>query len=276
MESSRSRPGHRTLQPEATFDPVMRFTDEGLVLGTGTVLARKSTSAVDVLIDVDEPRLVALLTAAHLRTPTCHEIAHVRKAAERWRHGESALAAMHLALSRLDRLINPVVDAERLFLADGLLEAGLPPDTLLKALEPKGPSSDGIAKYDPDEPRVPAGNGRTSGQWTVGAGSAAHASPPAARPSERPARRLKAPHRQIGAPAPPANRPNAASRTPAPMTGNPTARTSEASTTVGSKNGSPLLPTSALSFRWRLSARRCQRPLARLVARRGRWGTVSR
>jgi hypothetical protein len=71
---------------------------------------------------------------------------------------------MHLALSGLDRLERPVVDARRLFFADRLLSGGFPADVIVRALGD-------IAKYSPDQPRVPAGSGRTSGQWTTGSAS---------------------------------------------------------------------------------------------------------
>ena len=149
----------------------LRFSDAGLMLGAGTVLARANASARDVAIDVTDPRLVALLAAAHLRWPEPLGLAHLRRAADRWRVGEDALAAMHLALSGLDKLERPATDAHRLFLADGLLKTGFDADTIVKALD-LDPSPDGqVAKYSPDQPRVPAGGGRTSGEWTTGAGS---------------------------------------------------------------------------------------------------------
>jgi len=69
------------------------FSDAGLVLGAGTVLARANASARDVVVDVTEPRLVALLAAAHLRSPEALGLAHLRRAADRWRAGDDALAA---------------------------------------------------------------------------------------------------------------------------------------------------------------------------------------
>ncbi|MEJ0067394.1 MAG: hypothetical protein WDM85_20000 [Caulobacteraceae bacterium] len=45
----------------------MRFSDEGLVLGAGTVLAPPGASSRDIAIDIADPRLLALLSAAHRR-----------------------------------------------------------------------------------------------------------------------------------------------------------------------------------------------------------------
>jgi hypothetical protein len=152
------------------IDPIMKFTAEGLILGAGTVLVR-SSSGRDIPIDRFEPRVRALLAAAHLQPPSAESLGHLRKAAERWREGDDDLAAIHLALSRIGRLAEPEVDAHRLFLADGLLKDGIEPDAIVAAIEAGGPAFERLQKYDPDQPRVPAGSGRTSGQWTSDEGS---------------------------------------------------------------------------------------------------------
>jgi hypothetical protein len=108
-----------------------------------------------------------LLAAAHLRRVADLGLAHLRKATDRWRDGDDIAALMHLALSRLDRLREPTVDAKRLFLADCLLDAGYPPEVILKALEVRSTHQTTL-KYNPDQPRVAAGSGRTSGQWADG------------------------------------------------------------------------------------------------------------
>ena len=117
----------RARRRSTSIEPVMRFSDEGLVLGAGTLLAKSGGSSREISIDPSEPRLLALLAAAHLRRPTAGALAHLGKAAERRREGNDALADMHLALSQLDRLAQPEADAHRLFLADGLLSAGFRP-----------------------------------------------------------------------------------------------------------------------------------------------------
>jgi hypothetical protein len=158
------------------IDPVMRFSDEGLVLGAGTVLAPSGGSSCDIRVDPLAPRLAALLSAAHLHRPTVGALAHLRKAAERWSEGQDALAAMHLALSRVDRLEQPEADAHRLFLADGLLKDGIKADAIIGAIEAGGPAFERL--YNPNQPRVPAGSGRPSGQWTSGGTSSATSSRP--------------------------------------------------------------------------------------------------
>jgi hypothetical protein len=53
----------------------------------------------------------------------------------------------------------------RLYLAGALLDDGLPPREMLTTLG-LGRTLRQIAKYAPDQPRVPSGSGRESGQWT--------------------------------------------------------------------------------------------------------------
>jgi hypothetical protein len=157
----------RAHRGSIAIDAVMRFSDEGLVLGAGTVLAKADAAAGrDISIDPGEPRLLALLAAAHMRSPTAESLAHLRKAAQRWSEGQEALAHMHLALSRLDRLKQPEADAHRLFLADELLKAGFEARAIVAASEAGEPAFERLHKYDPNQPRVPAGSGRPSGEWT--------------------------------------------------------------------------------------------------------------
>jgi hypothetical protein len=171
----------RERRERTMIDPIMRFTREGLVLGAGTVLADSSASGRDVTINPLEPRLRALLAAAHLALPRTPALTHLSRAADAWRRGESPLAAMHLVLSGIDRLREPETDARRLFLADALLREGVTADAILAVVE-----TGDLRKFDPDQPRVPAGSGRTSGQWTSG-GAAGGPAAPGAKGS-RPAR----------------------------------------------------------------------------------------
>jgi hypothetical protein len=147
------------------IDPVMRFSSEGLVLGAGTILAKSRAPGRNVSIDPQEPRLQALLAAAHLSRPAGTALSHLCKAAERWNEGNDALASIHLSLSNVERLKWPIADARRLFLADGLLKAGFSASVMISTIEAGDPSFE-MHKYDPDQPRVPAGSGRTSGEWT--------------------------------------------------------------------------------------------------------------
>jgi hypothetical protein len=92
----------------------------------------------------------------------------VRRALAKAREGDAPLALTHLALAGAGRLTDPRDDARRLFIADGLMKAGVPPRTILQALGGAPAPADLARAYNPDQPRVPAGNGRPSGQWTSG------------------------------------------------------------------------------------------------------------
>jgi hypothetical protein len=150
----------------------MRFSDEGLVLGAGTILIEGRGAGRDSSIEALDSRLRALRTVAHVRPPTPSAFAHIRAATERWRQGYLGLAGIHLALSRLQRLERPEADAQRLFLADELMNQGVEAASILKALDLPDRNVDGVGKYSPDQPRVPAGSGRSSGQWTADGGQA--------------------------------------------------------------------------------------------------------
>jgi hypothetical protein len=177
MLSERLSKAWDQLLGSTAIDPIMKFTAEGLVLGAGTVLIPSIGSGREIMIDSVEPRLRALLAAAHLGRPSTVALSHLRKAAYRWSEGEDTLAAMHLTLSRVDRLERPESDAHRLFLADGLLKDGISAAAVVAAIEAGGPAFERMQKYDQDQPRVPAGSGRTSGEWTSGGGSAANSQP---------------------------------------------------------------------------------------------------
>jgi hypothetical protein len=154
----------RAHSASVPIDRAMRFASHGLVLGADTVLA---PAGRDREAAFDEARVAALLAAAHLRMPLPGGMAHLRSAMRKWGVCDDTLASMHLSLSGLDRL-SRVSDAQRLFLADRLLDLGLDEGALLKALGFAEVGGSPLGKYSPDQPRVPAGNGRASGEWTIG------------------------------------------------------------------------------------------------------------
>jgi hypothetical protein len=150
------------------LDLDMRFCAEGLVFGGGTLLASAGAGGRDITVDASDPRLVVLLSAAHLRRPTTGALRHLCRAADHWNAREDAMTGIHLALSGLQRLERPEADAQRLLLADALLRTGLEAEVLFKALDLD--EREGLAKYSPDQPRVPAGSGRAGGRWTTSGG----------------------------------------------------------------------------------------------------------
>ena len=135
----------------------VEINEDGLVLGAGTVLARmyRNNSGAQVLaFDENQPRLFALLATAHGRSPPSDLLTHLESAARFWTRGDKALANIRLAFARLPRLEDRA-DAYRLFLAESLLDDGMTAESLMKVLGLEPAPSD-IAKYDPDQPRVPA------------------------------------------------------------------------------------------------------------------------
>lgn len=152
-----------------SFEPVMTFTSDGLVLGN-TVLAPlrdDRDGAPEVAIDGAEERILVLLAVAYGRTARAGILGNVRRAARYWHQGENDLAAIEIALGGLPPLADEKKASARLSLGDQLLVEGLTPRELMKAggLDPA--SLDFLkAGYNPDQPRVPAGN-PDGGQWTA-------------------------------------------------------------------------------------------------------------
>ncbi|QGM45778.1 hypothetical protein [Methylocystis heyeri] len=146
--------------------------DDGLILGAGTILARMTRDAFGaprLAVEEDEDRIFALLAAAHGRPASPELWRHLEGASDYWRRGEKALANIRLAYAALPRLEDRA-DAYRLFLAEELLDSGMAPGALMKGLGVEPPTR-GFVKYDSNQPRVPAGNGRESGRWGSAGGS---------------------------------------------------------------------------------------------------------
>lgn len=153
--------------PTASIPPWLEGTsraaeigETGLVIGAGTLLARM-TKDKRLALYADHGRLLALLSVACGRPVPADVLIHIEAAADYWRRGDKALAHLRLIFAGLPRLDDPV-DAYRLRLAEYLLDEGMPPEVLMKEL---GLDPSALVKYDPDQPRVPAGSGRESGRW---------------------------------------------------------------------------------------------------------------
>jgi hypothetical protein len=94
-------------------------------------------------------------------------LGNIERAAKSWGDGEECLAYLHLAHGRLQAPSDVRAAAYRLFVAEHAMKAGLSPSAILETLNIGPQYVDAIEKaYNPEEPRVPAGSGRTSGQWT--------------------------------------------------------------------------------------------------------------
>lgn len=146
----------------------MEIVEAGLTLGAGTLLAKASRGA-ELDLEGKEQRILALLSVAHRRSVPVSVIGNIRKAASCWSRGEKALAHIHLSHARLPAF-DDAEQSFRLFAADELLQAGFSPKALMQALSLDSTPLDAFKTYDPDQPRMPAGSGRASGQWTSDGG----------------------------------------------------------------------------------------------------------
>jgi len=160
MQSFRER-----FEQQAAIRPLLlnpELTDRGLYLGAGTLVLASPQ-------DDSDDRLTALLGVAYKRSFRRDVVANLKKAARQWKRGDKAMARMHLALANLPRLVRRE-DAFDLFWADELMRAGTEPGAFLKVIA-LNPRLLDLRKFNPDQPRVPAGNGRESGRWGSGGGS---------------------------------------------------------------------------------------------------------
>jgi len=168
MSSTAARKDAVQSLPPRSIAPAMTITGEGLVLGA-TVLVPMSRDACGtpaLAISGDEERVLALLAVAYRKAVGPAVLGNIRRAEREGRHGEPCLAQIHLAHSGLPPLTDEEAASLRLSLGDKLLAAGVTPRKLMKAsgLDP-APLGFLKAGYDPDQPRVPAGNA-DGGQWT--------------------------------------------------------------------------------------------------------------
>jgi hypothetical protein len=114
-------------------------------------------------IEADQERLWTLLSVAYGHGVPLAVLGSLRRVAKHWQGGDKRLAAIHLAQMGLPGIGEDA--AYRLALAAELIDAGVGPRELARELGFDPPAS--LLKYDPDQPRVPAGSGRESGQWTT-------------------------------------------------------------------------------------------------------------
>jgi hypothetical protein len=149
------------------INPVMTFTPEGLVLGAGTVLILAEGVRRLKSLQGHEARVLALLSAAYGRAIAPTVLGNIERGAKCWSAGDDCLAYIHLAHARLHTLEDPASAACRLFVADCAMKGGVSPRSIFQALGTASPCIEAVEKlYNPQEPRVPAGSGRTSGEWT--------------------------------------------------------------------------------------------------------------
>ncbi len=158
----------------------IQITDLGLVLGANTRLLRLDSRQQGISRlagGEEEERLFALLSVVQRQPISAKKMHWISASLDDWQRGEKAVAHIRLAQANLPQLTD-IHDAYRLFLAETVLDQGMTPRALMKALGLDASPLD-LIKYDPDQPRVPAGNGRESGRWGAdGGGSSGAADKP--------------------------------------------------------------------------------------------------
>jgi hypothetical protein len=155
---------------EVPIYPAMTFTSHGLVLGAGTVLLRADGPRRLQSPQGEETRVLALLSAAYGRAIAPSVVGNIERAVKAWSEGDDCLAFIHLAHASLKQLKDFRMGAYRLEMAQCAMKHGASPRAVFKALNLDAHYIDAVEKeYDPAESRVPAGSGRTSGEWTAGA-----------------------------------------------------------------------------------------------------------
>jgi hypothetical protein len=129
------------------------------VWGAGSKLADR--------IDGNEARVIALLSAGLGKFVSTAALPRLMDSEAAWRAGRVAEAATRVALLNLPQLAGSE-SAYRLHLAAGFLDSALlTPGDLLRICGVRANALAELRKYNPDQPRVPAGNSG-GGQWTSG------------------------------------------------------------------------------------------------------------
>ena len=167
MLEEQLREAWQTRARNVPIQSVLHFTPESLVFGAGTVLVPADGKRRLQKLRGREAQILALLSAAYGKAVSPTVLGNIERAAKSWHEGDDCLAYIHLAHAGLSEPQDPYESARCLFIADALLDSGTSPRAILKALKFDSTYIDLIDKlYNPLEPRVPAGSGRISGQWT--------------------------------------------------------------------------------------------------------------
>jgi hypothetical protein len=101
----------------------MTLTDQGLVLGAGTLLAKLDDKALP--IEAEQERIWTLLAVAYGHGVPLAVLGSLRRVAKHWHAGDKSLAAIHLAQMGLPDVGEDA--AYRLSLAAELIDAGVAP-----------------------------------------------------------------------------------------------------------------------------------------------------
>ena len=147
--------------------PTMTFASEGLVLGAGTILLQMNGPRRLQSLRGQEVRLLALLSAFHGKPTAPSALLNIERATKAWNEGDGCLAHIYLAHAGLSWPQDLQLGAYRLEMAQCALKHGASLRTVFEALHLDARYIAAVEKaYNPAQPRVPAGSGRTSGEWT--------------------------------------------------------------------------------------------------------------
>ena len=148
--------------------PAMIFTAQGLMLGACTILVAAEGARKLQSLKGREQRILALLSAAYGRAVAPSVLGNIERAAKSWRAGDDFTAHLHLAHTGLRALDDFPPAAHRLRMAKGALDHRATPLAIFQALRLDAGYIDALRKrYNPEQPRVPAGH-PDGGQWTSG------------------------------------------------------------------------------------------------------------
>jgi hypothetical protein len=164
------------------------WSKSGLVLGAGTVLARE--------VPGSEDRIIALLSVAFDQVSESAVVGALERSHAAWRAGKRAESIARIAAVGLPPLMSEE-SARRLHFAAGLLDHGsITPLELGKISREITREREVAKEFNPNQPRVPAGNA-DGGQWTSdgSTSTAASEAPTADKPQsqQRSSRRLSLP-----------------------------------------------------------------------------------
>jgi hypothetical protein len=161
------RDSSRAREPIVFASPMMMLTPRGLMLGAGTILVAAEATRKLKSLKGREQAVLALLSAAYGSAVEPSVLSNIERAAKSWAEGDDFTAHIHLAHTGLRALDDLPSAAYRLRMAKGVLDHGGSPRSVFEALRVDARYIDTLEKrYNPAQPRVPAGH-PDGGEWTT-------------------------------------------------------------------------------------------------------------
>jgi hypothetical protein len=161
------RDGSSARERAAFASRAMIFTPQGLMLGAGTILVPAEGTRKLKSLKGREQQVLALLSAAYNTAVAPSVLGNIERAAKSWSEGDDFTAHIHLAHTGLRALDDFSMAAHRLRMAKGALDHGASPRAVFEVLHLDARYVDTLKRYNPAQPRVPAGH-PDGGQWTSG------------------------------------------------------------------------------------------------------------